>query len=587
MRFFALASDYDGTIAQHGRVSAKTVSALQRLVDTGRRLLLVTGRELNELLDIFPEVALFEWVVAENGAVLYRPSNREETLLAESPPETFVRELRQRRVTPLSVGRSIVATWEPHQTVVLETIREQGLDLQVIFNKGAVMILPAGINKASGLTAALKLMNLTPHETVGIGDAENDQAFLNLCECSAAVANALPSLKERVHLVMKGDHGNGVEELIDHLVANDLEAYRPELAVHDLLMGVDEKGNEVTIPAFGGTVLIAGPSGSGKSTATTSLLERLKERHYQFCVIDPEGDYETLDFAVLIGTGERGPSTQEVMQVLSAPEHNVVVNLIGQKLSERPEYFAKLLPQLLGQRDHTGRPHWLIVDEAHHLLPPSWKLGSAFADIIDRAVYITVHPDQIHPEILKSAGIIVAVGPRPEETLESFCKAVNCPAPEVKLVEPEDGEVYVWDRHSELPPQRIHVVPNTTERKRHIRKYSEGELPPERSFYFRGPEGKLRLRAQNLTLFLQPADGVDDETWLHHLHQGDYSEWFRKCIKDDSLASDVAAFEGHSTGDAAETRNWIREAIESRYTLPTTASRLASDEDITGAPAAS
>src|SRR5262249_41723047 len=57
-----------------------------------------------------------------------------------------------------------------------------------------------------------------------------------------------------------------------------------------------------------------------------------------------------------------------------------------------------------------------------------------------------------------------------------------------------------------------------------------GELPPDRSFYFRGPEGKLNLRCRNLAFFLEVAAGVDDDTLLYHLRHGDYSRWFRDAI---------------------------------------------------------
>lgn len=222
MRYQVLASDYDGTLAHDGRVDASTLAALQRFIATGRRLVLVTGRELHELLDVFPNINLFEWVVAENGALLYSPSTREEKLLAEPPSEKFIQTLQARGVKPMSVGRVIVATWEPHEKTVLATIRDLGLEMQVIFNKGAVMILPAGVNKATGFTAALKAMGLSAHNAVGVGDAENDHAFLRLCEFSVAVANALPAVKETADLVTRGDHGAGVTELIDEIVNHDL-----------------------------------------------------------------------------------------------------------------------------------------------------------------------------------------------------------------------------------------------------------------------------------------------------------------------------------------------------------------------------
>src|SRR5262249_11536305 len=160
---------------------------------------------------------------AENGALLYQPGRNEARLLAPAPPDAFVQALRERGVAPMSVGRAIVATWHPHETAVLEGIRDQGLEMQGIFNKDAVMVLPSGVNKASGLAAALHEMGLSPHEVVAVGDAENDHAFLSLCECSVAVANALPSLQEHADWVTKGDHGAGVVELIDALVEDDLD----------------------------------------------------------------------------------------------------------------------------------------------------------------------------------------------------------------------------------------------------------------------------------------------------------------------------------------------------------------------------
>lgn len=223
MRYVALATDYDGTLAHHGRVDGPTLEALRRLRESGRTLILVTGRELDELKETFPEIDLFDRVVAENGALIYRPHDGSETVLAERPPESFVNALRQRGVGPISVGRVIVATWEPHQGTVMEVIHQSGLELQVIFNKRAVMILPSGVNKATGLAEALKEIGIPAERVVGVGDAENDHAFLASCGLAVAVANALPALKERADIVTERDHGAGVAELIDALIADRLE----------------------------------------------------------------------------------------------------------------------------------------------------------------------------------------------------------------------------------------------------------------------------------------------------------------------------------------------------------------------------
>src|SRR5262245_55670319 len=123
MRYFTLACDYDGTLAHNGAVSERAVAALERLRASGRNLILVTGREVDNLKKIFSRLDLFERIVAENGGLLYHPATLEERILAEAPPAEFLATLGQRGVKPISAGRTIIATWQPHETTVLETIR--------------------------------------------------------------------------------------------------------------------------------------------------------------------------------------------------------------------------------------------------------------------------------------------------------------------------------------------------------------------------------------------------------------------------------------------------------------------------------
>jgi hydroxymethylpyrimidine pyrophosphatase-like HAD family hydrolase len=229
MRYFCLICDYDGTIARDGRCAPSTVEGLRRVRASGRKLILATGRQLAELQEAFPEYAVFDRIVAENGAVLYRPATGESKALTDPAAAEFVDELRRRGVHPLSVGQCIVATWHPFASTVLAVIRDMGLELQVILNKDAVMVLPPGVNKASGVQVALNELRLSPHNTVGVGDAENDDEFLAMCEFGVAVANALPALKERADLVTAGSHGAGVEELIEKLLLEDLASLTPRL----------------------------------------------------------------------------------------------------------------------------------------------------------------------------------------------------------------------------------------------------------------------------------------------------------------------------------------------------------------------
>ena len=222
MFFRALATDYDGTLAQDGRVDDATVEALREFKDTGRKLILVTGRRLPDLGRVFDRVALFDRAVAENGAVLNDPATGKTINLAPPPPQRFIELLKKKGVAPLAVGHVVVATtWEPNEKKVFDAIRELGIEHQVIFNKGAVMVLPPGVNKASGLMRALDDLGIPPRRVVAVGDAENDHALLQCCGCGVAVANALPSLKVEAEIVTSAPRGAGVIELIQRIIAED------------------------------------------------------------------------------------------------------------------------------------------------------------------------------------------------------------------------------------------------------------------------------------------------------------------------------------------------------------------------------
>lgn len=222
--YTVLATDYDGTLARHGTVTASTCDALARLRAAGGVTALVTGREIPDLKRVFDRLDLFDIIVAENGALLYWPDSGREQLLGPPPEAAFVAALQARGVVPLSVGRVVVATREPHEVTALALIRELGLERQVIFNKSAVMILPTGIDKATGLDAALREVGRASLEVAGVGDAENDHALLHFCGLGAAVQNAVPSLKTHADLVLAESHGAGVEELIARMLDGSLRA---------------------------------------------------------------------------------------------------------------------------------------------------------------------------------------------------------------------------------------------------------------------------------------------------------------------------------------------------------------------------
>lgn len=567
MHYFALACDFDQTLANMGVVAKSTLGALERLLASGRKLVLVTGRQLDDLREIFPQLSLFERVVAENGAVLFRPQTGETKLLAEPPPRVFIDALRQRGVSPFSAGSVIVASEQPEDAKILAAIRELGLELQVIYNKGAVMVLPSGVNKGTGLLAALSEMCISHHNAVAIGDAENDHALLSTCECGIAVSNATQALKERADLTTSAPDGAGVQEIIDRLLRDDLRGVQNRLQRHPILIGTAADGTRVPMDSCDASFVIAGPSSSGKSTVMIGLLERLTQSDFQVCLIDPEGDYSHLDDIVTLGSSERPPNMTEIFQILHNPKSSLIVNLLGLPLAERPLFFASLLPKLQELRAKTGRPHWIILDEAHHLLPRErGQATGVLPQQLTGIILITVHVETVLEATLKSMTGVIAVGAAPEETIRQFSNAVGVPPPVYSPLPVRPGDVFVWLLGGPHGPLAVRVQPAASEIRRHRRKYAEGKLAPDHSFFFKGPAGKLNLRAHNLNMFIQIAEGLDDETWLYHLRRGDYSQWVREAIKDEALANEVREIEKDGKEGPLKTRTAVIEAINRRYT---------------------
>jgi HAD superfamily hydrolase (TIGR01484 family) len=568
MRYLALVVDYDGTLALHDRLSDTAALALGRLRVSGRRAILVTGRRLSDLMRVCPQLQLFDMVVAENGAVVHDPRSRESRVLAKPPSRRLVERLIERGVEPLEAGTVVVATKAPAHTVVLEVIRELGLELQLIFNRDSTLVLPAGVNKASGLEVALSRLGLSRHEVVGIGDAENDHSFLAHCECAVAVANAVPAVKERADVVTEGANGEGVAELIDELIATDLRRLEGMLPQHLIRIGTRADATPVCIPPYGRNLLIAGPSSSGKSTLAAGIIERLTAKEYQVCIIDPEGDYGALPDLAALGNQRSAPSINEILSILEDPRISVSVNLWGIPLADRPAFFAQLIPSLHALRTRTGRPHWLVLDEAHHMLPATWgHTGSALPYELGETIFITVHPDHVAPQILSAIDVVLAIGPGPDKTLGEFAAAIGQALMWPQGLRYARDRVVAWFAHDGALPFSMRPERGRAERIRHLRKYAEGNLGWH-SFYFRGPDARHNLKAQNLGVFCQMAEGIDEATWLFHLRRGDYSRWFRGAIKDGYLADEAERIERRPDLSAQQTRALIRELVHARYTLP-------------------
>jgi hypothetical protein len=290
---------------------------------------------------------------------------------------------------------------------------------------------------------------------------------------------------------------------------------------------------------------------------------------YQACVIDPEGDYGGIDDIIPVGDVERVPTIAEVMRLLERPTHSIVVNLLGMPMDQRPVFLAELCPQLHELRDRTGRPHWLIIDEAHHLLP-AWGDPECqqLSPKLPGLVLVTVDPRHLLPREVQNSTIVVVLDSGPRELLLAYADVSGHQIPASVPASLEHDEGLAWFPESETLPVRFHPVRAHSQHRRHRRKYAESDLGPERSFRFRGARGALDVSARNLGDFVSVAWQVDDDVWLYHARRGDYSNWIRGSINDVLLADEIAVIEARRDLSPDESRRAICGAIEEFYTLP-------------------
>lgn len=448
-------------------MSPEVVAALERLQRSGRRLILVTGRRLDDLLGVVPEIGTFDRVVAENGAVLFNPATQRQRRLAEAPPLDFDRRLAEKGV-PCVRGLVIVATHQPYETRVLDTIRELGLELQVTFNRDAVMILPSGVNKATGLAHALSDLRLSPHNTVAVGDAENDHALLAFAECAVAVGNAVSALKARADWVTEGNEGEGVRELMEALLASDLAAVTPRLFRHRVRLGTRPDGSPLTVSPCTENVLVVGAPASGKSTFGAAFAEGLAGQGYQFCRVDPDGSHEGGSLTSVLGDAKRPPHVAEVLELLDAPAQSVTVNLVSVPDRERPPFLASLLARLREMRARFGRPHWIIVESADAILSPAWSEAALPppADL-PSMLLIAADPQPVAPEVLSTAHRLIAFGARPSEAIAMYAARLGLAAPVRSAGDLAAGEAVTWAPTSPEPPFRFRMLlPRTSHKPR-------------------------------------------------------------------------------------------------------------------------
>lgn len=415
MRYVVLAAGFDGTLARDGRCDERCINVLRELSATGRKLILVTGRELRRLLEIFPEARLFDYIVAENGAVLHRTATRQSEILGQAPPEILLQELRRRQVTPLRVGSSIISTAAKYFESVREALRKLKLhmDYELVTNDDTLLILPPGIDKASGMSEALRELGVSRHNVVAIGNAENDLPLLASAEHAVVVNNAADSIKQAADRVTEGEYCDGFLELARELIATDLAASVPRRRV---VLGKGEDQREILLSPCQDSVLVSGPDEVARTLICNRLLEQLMQQDYQCCVIGADRNVPVAAsracFADMSSWGDAhdAPRLTDVLRALEQPTHSIEINLAALPIETRPVFVDALLLQLQALHDRAGRPHCILIHHAQHFLT-----GSQAASAIRRLsevtmIYSTAAASRLPAGVLNDVKLTIATG---------------------------------------------------------------------------------------------------------------------------------------------------------------------------------
>ena len=360
--FKAVALDLDGTLTENDRLADCGIAAV-RASRADLKMILVTGRIFDDLEEAYPGLwSEFDAVVTENGAVMHA---RSDMRLLATPVDPAVHPALASRGIAARSGRALLAIDGDAAATAIEVIAELGLDHQVVHNRGAAMIVPAGVTKGTGLLAALDELGLSPHNAIAAGDAENDLALLHAAEVGAAVANAVPSLAAQADLQLRSRDGTGIAELL----AGPLLAGRQRLCPRRrwLQIGTCDDGGPVLVPGSQGSVLITGDTGKGKSYLAGLLAERWIDAGYAVLVIDPEGDHVGLaqrPGVHLVDAAAHLPSPADLLAIARPGRASLVLDLSGLPEEAKIRYLRRLPAAIAAERAEHGVPHWVITDEA-------------------------------------------------------------------------------------------------------------------------------------------------------------------------------------------------------------------------------
>ncbi|RYV51845.1 HAD hydrolase family protein [Pengzhenrongella frigida] len=546
--FRAIATDLDGTLTHNGVLSQDAMTALDELRAEGVAALLVTGRVGDQLDEHFPGLRRrFDSVVTENGAVV---ATRAGTQLLAPPVELELELAIAERGVPYKRGRVLLACAGRYSTTVAEEVARLGLDCQLVHNRAELMVLPAGVSKGRGLFVALGGLGISHHNTVAVGDAENDLSLLRTAEVGVAVEDAVPSLRDHADIHLDVPSGAAVAALARGPLFRGQQRLCPPR--HWVRVGAFADGTPALLPGSQATVLVTGDSGTGKSYLAGLLVERWTEAGYTVLVIDPEGDHSglpALPGVMRVDARLHLPSPAELIGLLRQRFSSVVLDLTALSDRAKTDYVRQLPALIEAERRAHGVPHWVVVDEAH--LSTELGTSSSAAPLLQALgrglCLITYRPELLSDHLRLSVDLTVSVLGPPQDTPRG-----------VGL-----GRAVLTDTTGS---RKFTVEPRRTEHVRHLRKYTDAQLPEGRRFFFRSAAAPP---AGNLADFERALNRVPHETLNFHAARGDFSRWIASALQDATLADVVAGVErelvARNASSVERARNALREAVSARY----------------------
>ena len=572
MKLCSLALDYDGTIALRDRIEPGVRDAIAFARARGITVLIVTGRILDELRRVAGDLHFVDGVIAENGAVLHFPGSDHSSLLAPAVPQRFLEELARRGVA-CRAGQSLVDASAADAPIILDVIHALELPLVLIFNKGRVMTMPQGVSKATGLHAALDTLRLSARNTLAIGDAENDHELLRLAEVGAAVPWGSPALRAAADVTLSGDGSDAVAAYVRHLASSgDLPA-----AAHGrrrLLLGHTEDGREFWLAAKGRNVLIAGDTKSGKSWIAGLLCEQLILHGYSVCVIDPEGDYRSLEAlpgVTILGGEDPPPSPRDVTRALRYPDRSAVIDLSRLPQDEKLAHIRTTLAALNQLRQQTGLPHRIVIDEAHYFLHDGHLEGLLDLERNGYTV-VTYCASRLPQALLDSTEVVIVTcesNPAEIDALFKHCARGAVASRDqwnsLGRLRPGQAIALPITAESEGKLRRFSVARRLTPHVRHRQKYVDVPVSDARAFVFSTAPTVRAHTLRQLVLELERGPAQRLEPFVD---RGDFSRWIKDVFGDYALAAELRAIESRDRGSSGRhTVPDLIDAIRARYDL--------------------